>query len=53
MHVQDRPTPAVPALAPTMYRSGAFTAAPADTTMTGAPIPEREGLQGEFELEVE
>lgn len=51
MHVQGRPTPGVPALAPTRYGTGPVTAP--TTAITTAPAPSGAGLQGEFELEAE
>jgi len=53
MHVQDRPTPDVPALAPTRYGTGPVSAPAATITMAVAPMPASAGLLGEFELEAE
>jgi hypothetical protein len=51
--VQDRPTPAMPALAPTWFRSGPVTTAVTSMTIPDGPIPFHEFLQGEFEQEAE
>jgi hypothetical protein len=53
MHVQDRPTPNVPALAPTRYGTGPLTAPAATITIAAASMLPGAGLQGEFELEAE
>jgi hypothetical protein len=53
MHVQDRPTPGMPALAPTMYMAGAVTTGGTGITMPDGWSPFHEFLQGEFEQEAE
>jgi hypothetical protein len=53
MHVQDRPTPAMPALAPTWYMTGPVTTVVTGFTSPDGLIPFHEFLQGEFEQEAE